>query len=44
MCTATGNNRDRRKAIALGFCIQTILLASRRQQTSTDLQSKNTLG
>jgi len=28
----------------LGFCIQTSLLASRRQHTSTDLQSKNTVG
>jgi len=44
MCAATGNDRDCRKAIALGFCIETSLLASRRQQTSTDLQSKNTLG
>ena len=44
MCAATGNDRDRRKAIAFGSCIKTSLLASRRQQTSTDLQSKNTLG
>jgi len=44
MCAATGNDRDCRKAIALRFCIYTRLLASRRQQTSTDLQSKNTLG
>jgi len=28
----------------LGFVFKTSLLASRRQQTSTDLQSKNTLG
>jgi len=27
-----------------GFVFNTSLLASRRQQTSTDLQSKNTLG
>jgi len=44
MCAATGNHRDCRKAIALGFCIYTSLLASRRQQTSTALQSKNALG
>jgi len=43
MCAATGNERDCRKAITLGFCISTSLQASRRQQTSTDLQSKNTL-
>jgi len=43
MCGATGNDRDCRKAIALGFCIETSLLASRRQQTSTDLQSNNPL-
>ena len=44
MCAATGNDGDCRKGIALGFCISTSLLASRRQQTSTHLQSKNTLG
>ena len=44
MCAATGNDRDCRKAIALGSYIYTSLLASRRQQTSTELQSKNTLG
>ena len=44
MCAATGNESDFRKAIALGFCIQTSLLASRGQQTSTNLQSNNTLG
>ena len=44
MCAATGNNRDCRKAIALGFCFQTSLLASHRQQTLTDLESMNLLG
>jgi len=44
MCTATGNDDDCRKAIALGFCIYTSLLASRRQQTSTDIHFKNTVG
>jgi len=44
MWAAPGNDRDCWKAIALEFCIQTSLLASRKQQTSTDLQSKNTLG
>ena len=32
------------KAIAQDLCIQTSLLASRRQQTSTDAYSKNILG
>jgi len=44
MCAAPGNDCDYRKAIAPGFCIKTSLLASRRQQTSADLQSKDTLG
>jgi len=44
MSAAAGNDRDCRQAIALGFCTLPSLLASRRQQTSTDLQSKNTLG
>jgi len=44
MCAATGNDCDCRKDIAPGFCIETSLLASGRQQTSTDLQSKNILG
>jgi len=43
MSAATGNDGDCRKAISLGSCIETSLLASRRQQTSTDLQSKNIL-
>ena len=43
-CEDTSTDRDCRKAITLGFCIWTSLLGSRWQQTSTDLQSKNSLG
>ena len=42
-CASASNDPDCKKAIALVFCIKTSLLANRTQQTSTNLQSNNSL-